>query len=1099
MIIPETFIHTVMAIFMQILATAQKPFKFIRVQHSFNVLFSYSRRAVAIIIPFFLSYSMLMSPITPSEGNSIPEFRPRGRGKRQPNSGGSSALPKMAAVGGEEMEIIGREIWTATSTEALSRRSSVPEQIDGAVTADTHSLQSTSSQKNMSAPQLCISESTSPSVREDSSSTPEGTVGCCDSTRSTAISDDSRSQTSFSDLTDSDLLEFENLNIHQPVELAQNKSRIQLASDQNIFRSRRPASCLMAPKLPPARQRETVRVKTSIYPLEVGNRIVYRYDVRIYASRADTSKERITDLCRGDNDDSGVTLRHQKCMLLMRRALELYRVLNESGAYLYDLSSTLFTNEPLNKELLPRLKISTEQLTPELRDLIGACDVFIEITPCAENAHTFNVVDYRDSVTNDLARQDRSFRQFFEILTNNSALQKGTHYAFGCGKLFLVDGKKYKLEQQPLSESRTLITGVDKGIRIIKRVNGSIIPALVIDLKKAAFFDAVPLAEMVHKVLMKNDSRSSIPFLDTNLFNHFVHKLNDIIRDLRLEHLNCTNKSFLASGLSDKPIGQIRLSVGKNTPPVPMLQYYKEQGYRIRTDWPAVRLITNFGTSYFPIEVLQVAPCQRVPLSKQTSLQMKDAIKECAMLPHVRFRDIARNLQALDLDESIHYNPFLAAFGVRISSTPLTVEGHRRLAPKVQYSSMQGGTAIIDIDSKNANWRMIGKKYLCGAQLRCWFIFYDDARDGDIVATFAKILVRECYKKGIKMVDPVIKNVQFEQLESYFKQIHETYPNERAFVLYIDSRDNTHDDLKLYEVFHRIITQHIHGSRAREAPKKVATLENIINKLNCKNFGQSYSVVPESFATNKWISTGKTLIIGYDVCHPEPQPKHERRMRMSPTQPSVLGISFNGAVCPETFIGDYSFQEPRKEQVTSSILEERIYWILSLFCGSRNGILPETVIITRDGVSEGQFRMVMEDEIEAIRQGMRNFGKAKAGIDNYSPNIVCIIACKRHNKRFAIENGRSLENCLPLTVIDRDVTRPDTTEFFMQSHKIIKGTGKLPAYSMPINEVKWMKRNDVLAAKSIYESWMAGTFVWNRVTRRLCYMDTELELTRANA
>lgn len=47
----------------------------------------------------------------------------------------------------------------------------------------------------------------------------------------------------------------------------------------------------------------------------------------------------------------------------------------------------------------------------------------------------------------------------------------------------------------------------------------------------------------------------------------------------------------------------------------------------------------------------------------------------------------------------------------------------------------------------------------------------------------------------------------------------------------------------------------------------------------------------------------------------------------------------------------------------------------------------------------------MEDEIEAIRQGMRKFGKAEARTDNYSPNIVCIIACKRHNKRFAIENG----------------------------------------------------------------------------------------------
>ncbi|KAK6108755.1 Piwi domain family protein [Brugia pahangi] len=1091
---------------------------------------------------------MIMSPITPSEENSISSFRPRGRGKRQPNSNESSHTLKMATAGGEEMEMIGRELWTGINSDTLSRRPPTFERVDTAfragrhVSADTRSLQSASSRKNASVLQLRIHESTSPSVSDDSFSASEGAVKCCNSIRSSAISDDCHSQTSFSDLMDSDLLETENLNIHQSVKPEHSRGHIQSAGDQNMFHSRRPTPCLMAPKLPPARQRETVIVKTNIYPLEVGNQIVYRYDVRMYASRADTSKERTTDLCRGERDDSGVTLRHQKCMLLMRRALELYRVLNESGAYLYDLSNTLFTNEPLNKGLLPRLKISMEQLTPKLRDLIGACDVIVEITPCAENSHTFNVIDYCDSVTNDLARQNRSFRQFFEILTNNSALQKGTHYAFGCGKLFLVDGKKYKLGEQPLSESRTLITGVEKGIRIIERSNGSIIPALVIDLKKAAFFDAVPLADMAHNVLMKNHLSSPIPPLDANLFNHFVRKLNDIIRDLRLQHSNCTNKSFVASGLSDKPVGQIRLSVGKNTPPIPMLQYYKQQGYIIRADWPAVRLITNFGTSYFPIEVLRVAPYQRVPVSKQTPSQMKDTIKECAILPHARFRDIARSLQALDLGGTTHYNSFMAAFGVRISSAPITVEGHRRLAPKVRYSDVQGGMSVVDIDARNASWRMNGKAYLVGAHLRCWFILYDDARDGDMVMTFSKTLVRECCKKGIQMMDPIIKNVQFEQLEDCLKQIRETYPNERAFVMYIDSRDDTHDDLKLYEALHRIVTQHIHGSRAREAPKKVATLENIVNKLNCKNFGQCYGIIPESFATNKWISTGKTLIIGYDVCHPEPQPRHERRMRMPPTQPSVLGISFNGASCPETFIGDYSFQEPRKEQVTSSILEERIYWILSLFYGSRNGMLPETVIITRDGVSEGQFKMVMEDEVEAIRQGMRNFGKAEAGADNYSPNIVCIIACKRHNKRFAVENNHSLGNCLPLTVIDRDITRPDTTEFFMQSHKIIKGTGKLPAYSMPINEAnltmdeaqslmmalcfthqivnqaisipepiyqadEWAKRgrNNFRAmlrrvgGKEGLPTLDGGSIDWNRVTRRLCYMDTELELTRANA
>ncbi|VDN45499.1 unnamed protein product, partial [Gongylonema pulchrum] len=159
------------------------------------------------------------------------------------------------------------------------------------------------------------------------------------------------------------------------------------------------------------------------------------------------------------------------------------------------------------------------------------------------------------------------------------------------------------------------------------------------------------------------------------------------------------------------------------------------------------------------------------------------------------------------------------------------------------------------------------------------------------------------------MVDPVIKNVAFEDLENSFKQIRDMYRNQQPFVIYVDSRDGTHVRMKC--IF---------------------------------------------FSGNKWITMGKTLIIGYDVCHPEPQSKYERRLKIPPSQPSVLGISFNGAVCAETFIGDYAYQEPRQERVTGSILEERIGWILNLFWLNRN-TLPETVIITRDGVSEGQFRM----------------------------------------------------------------------------------------------------------------------------------------------
>lgn len=70
-----------------------------------------------------------------------------------------------------------------------------------------------------------------------------------------------------------------------------------------------------------------------------------------------------------------------------------------------------------------------------------------------------------------------------------------------------------------------------------------------------------------------------------------------------------------------------------------------------------------------------------------------------------------------------------------------------------------------------------------------------------------------------------------------------------------------------------------------------------------------------------------------------------------------LQISFNAAENPETFVGDYAFHEPKREQVTGSILEGRVFHILKLFENIRHK-LPQLIVITRDGVSEGQHKMV---------------------------------------------------------------------------------------------------------------------------------------------
>ncbi|VDK32055.1 unnamed protein product [Gongylonema pulchrum] len=286
-----------------------------------------------------------------------------------------------------------------------------------------------------------------------------------------------------------------------------------------------------------------------------------------------------------------------------------------------------------------------------------------------------------------------------------------------------------------------------------------------------------------------------------------------------------------------------------------------------------------------------------------------------------------------------------------------------------------------------------------------------------------------------------------------------------------------------------------------------------------------------------WITEGNTLIIGYDVCHPEPQIKRGEE-KGTPKSPSVLGISFNGASHPGMFIGDYAFQTSGAEQVPRSILKERARWILRLFHESRKK-LPETVIIIRDGVSEGQYRMVMCEEVNAIRDGLRESAYEINRTSPYRPKIVCIIVCKRHSKRFAIKTDKGFVNCVPLTVIDRDVTRPDTTEFFMQSHRITMGTGKMPAYTVLINEKglemdevqsllmalcythqiitqavsipepvfqahEWAKRgSNIFKARASERRPLPrtedGEYDWERITRELCRMGTQLQSTRSNA
>jgi eukaryotic translation initiation factor 2C len=105
--------------------------------------------------------------------------------------------------------------------------------------------------------------------------------------------------------------------------------------------------------------------------------------------------------------------------------------------------------------------------------------------------------------------------------------------------------------------------------------------------------------------------------------------------------------------------------------------------------------------------------------------------------------------------------------------------------------------------------------------------------------------------------------------------------------------------------------------------------------------------------------------------------------------------------------------------------------------------LPKKILYYRDGVSTGQFAQVRDEELSQIRSACKT-----AGCPNVKVTVV--IAVKRHSTRFF---PSTTGNCKPGTLVDRAITSPHYSDFYLQSHHGLKGTAIPTHYMVVANEI----------------------------------------------
>ena len=257
---------------------------------------------------------------------------------------------------------------------------------------------------------------------------------------------------------------------------------------------------------------------------------------------------------------------------------------------------------------------------------------------------------------------------------------------------------------------------------------------------------------------------------------------------------------------------------------------------------------------------------------------------------------------------------------------------------------------------------------------------------------------------------------------------------------------------------------------------------NVALKVNLKLGGVNHELSKNTLGIDK----NKTMVVGIDVTHPSPGssgncPSVAAMVASVDDRlgqwPAVLSLQ------RATQSTDGRQLAPRQEIVSDmgTMLGTRLgLWYM------KNGTLPENILVYRDGVSEGQYKAVIEEEIKAIKTCCNYHYTRKT---TRLPRLTFIVVAKRHHTRFFppkdVRSDQLGRNGNPKngTVVDNGVTDDRMWDFFLQSHSPLQGTARPAHYVVLKNEIFTQK--EVQASKGQYKN---VADIIESVTYNLCWL-----------
>ena len=484
-------------------------------------------------------------------------------------------------------------------------------------------------------------------------------------------------------------------------------------------------------------------------------------------------------------------------------------------------------------------------------------------------------------------------------------------------------------------------------------------------------------------------------------------------------------------------------------------KYFKTK-YNIMLQFPYLPLVTagSNGTTTLPMELCRIDKGQHRKgklTADQTSAMIRSSAKP-ADKRMLSIEDIAkRELKPTDL---------LNYYGIEINPNMYETQGRVLQAPQLIYKNKE-------IAPKDGSWDLRSVKFYTPMTMDNWVILDFVGIRSDTLYKFLDELRDVGRNSGIMIADPrdVIspridsRDDEYRKicnLENEFKSLMKKHNPVMFMVFLNDSKPFPLPNKEMYKHVKRIcdtelgvLSQCIKDKNIFKASK--STLANICLKMNAKLGG-----------INHCIDTSKTLFaqlfkkpimfIGADVNHP-----HVGMDEMMPSIAAAVG-SIDSKLAK--YVSSIRFQKhsrtvesknqafgaPKKKERLEMIdkFDDMCFELISAFKANCKGHLPERIIYYRDGVSEGQFRAVLNRELTSLRKACARFSP------DYQPAVTIVCVQKRHHLRMFCKDRRDGvgkgNNVPPGCVIDREVTHPVEFDFYLCSHFGLQGTSRPTHY-----------------------------------------------------